>query len=166
MLMPSGSSLANLTNLSAAGRIVGCHSRDTMSVAAVSLHECPLSSLSFHRRRVTACADSKVQNGRKLRLRSKRWRGQESGLQEQCRLCPASWDQTEFFQGQLQALGGSSSPRELVMNIISLRKFLTQKGGTGLQVMFLEKNLPSEFSLRYLYVLTVNRAGDMFFSKN
>lgn len=70
------------------------------------------------------------------------------------------------FQGQLQALGGSSSPRELVMNIISLRKFLTQKGGTGLQVMFLEKNLPSEFSLRYLYVLTVNRAGDMFFSKN
>ena len=79
MLMPSGSSLANLTNLSAAGRIVGCHSRDTISVAAVSLHECPLSSLSFHRRRVTACADSKVQNGRKLRLRSKRWSGQESG---------------------------------------------------------------------------------------
>lgn len=70
------------------------------------------------------------------------------------------------FQGQLQALDGSSSPRELVTNIISLRKFLTQRGGTGLQVMLLEKNLPSEFSLRYLYVLTVNRAGDMFFSKN
>lgn len=77
---------------------------------------------------------------------------------------PLHRDQTGF-QGQLQALGLPSSPRELVMNIVSLRKFLTQKGGKGLQVMFLEKNLPSEFPLRYLYVLTVDRAGDMFFSK-
>lgn len=78
---------------------------------------------------------------------------------------PLCRDQTGF-QGQLHALGLPSSPRELVVNNVSLRKFLMQKGGTGLQVMFLEKNLPSEFSLRYLYVLTVNRAGDMFFSKN
>lgn len=37
----SVSAYAEWANLSAAGGIVGCHSRDTMSVAAVSLHECP-----------------------------------------------------------------------------------------------------------------------------
>lgn len=42
---------------------------------------------------MTACTDSEVQNGRKLRLRSKSWRGQESGLQKQCRLRPASQGQ-------------------------------------------------------------------------
>lgn len=79
---------------------------------------------------------------------------------------PLLRDQAGFSQGQLQELDESSSPGELAVNIIALRKFLMQMGGTELQVTFLRKNLPSGFPPRYLYVLTVNRAGDMFFNKN